>query len=130
MPSATVEKLPHEPIILIQQPEGSNVVRDAREMIPDIMALLDAQPAPCFLVIDVSLTPMRVDQISSAADLSARSGPKDLLHHANLREVVFVTPSRLAHFAFNVLGTTAYNKVAMRVVETQDEALAYCRSQD
>ena len=129
MPSATVDKLPHDPIVLIRQPAGSDVLRDIQDKLPDIMALLDRQPAPCFLIIDVSLTPMRVDQISRAANMSTR-GASDLLHHPRVREVVFVTPSKVAHVAFNLLDTAAYHEVNMRVVDTLDEALAYCRSRE
>jgi hypothetical protein len=129
MPIGTVEKLPGEPIILIIEPPGSDVLHDMQVGMADTVELVSRQPEPIFLVIDFSGVPMRIDQISKAADMSARRST-DLLHHPNIREVIFVTHATVTKVALKVMGSTAYHEVRMRVVDTLDEALGYCRAQE
>ena len=129
MPDPLFEKLPGQPIILVRQRPGMEVQHDQQQSMTDVLKLVGQQPAPIFLVIDISAARIRIDQISRAAEAAARS-TSGLLHHPNVQEVVFVTPSAFARSALELLRTSLYHEVHMTVVDTLDEALDYCRSRE
>lgn len=129
MSSSIFEKLPGEPILVLTQPAGSDVLHDMREGLPGAVRLVSEQPEPLFLIIDISQVPMRIDQVNTAANMSAKD-THDFLHHPNIREVVFVTPVVVIRLALRVMSSTAYHELNMSVVDTLDEALAHCRRRD
>jgi len=123
----SIEKLPDVPIILIVH-ESKQVLAEMAELMAQMKPLLDAQPEPVFLVLDIRRLGIAVEDLAAAASAAAR-GPGALLHHPNVRENLLVSSAGLVRLGAQGLRTTPFGNTKIRVFDTTEQALAYCAEQ-
>ncbi len=124
----TVEKLPDEPIILsILFPQYS-VARDMPESDNVSRAILDATDHPLFIVADTTQISFTLEDVLLASSQGAR-GQTALWHHPMLREFVLVSTHQSIKLAARGLNSQIFGNLAVKVFDTLEEALAYCRKQ-
>lgn len=123
--SYTIEKLPDEPIV-IQTIRSDDTVVEAPDSIDTMSELLEAQGEPVFLIYDVSGATFTLDDILAGSNQASRS-EKPILKHPKIREIIVVSASELIKLAAKGLSAPIFGHVAIRVFETLEGALAYCR---
>lgn len=121
----TIEQVPDAPIVTMVY-EGRQSPEELQEVIAAVEAALDVQPEPVFLVMDIRGLGLGLDDLTSAANISAR-GSGAVLHHPNIRENLVVSDKAFFKLAAQGLRTATFGNVKLRVFETQEQALDYCR---
>lgn len=121
----TIEKLPEEPIIILVH-EGQQDPQEIDEAADEIVPLLDAQPEPVFLVLDIRGLAIRLEDMPAAAAKATR-GSGAPLHHPNIRENLIVSSSGLVRLGAQGLRSATFGNVNVRVFETPEQAIDYCR---
>lgn len=122
----TVEKLPDEPILVVNSSRGEDPYGEMAEAIDGINQTLDEQPEPIYLILDMRTMTLSLDEIMEAAMLSAR-GRNAMLHHRNIRESIFILTDPLVRMAVRGLDSATFGQLKARTFETLDQAVAYCR---
>ncbi len=123
----TIEKLPDEPII-IQTIRSDSSVAEVPDSMSTMRELLEAESTPLFVIYDVSQASFGLQDILSGSNEASRS-EKPLLKHPNIRETLVVSTSDLVRMAARGMNSPIFGNVALRVFDTLEEALAYCRQQ-
>jgi len=123
----SIDKLPDEPILLVIH-EGRQSLQEIDQVQSDLAAVLDAQTEPVFLVLDIRELSIGLDDMPGAAAM-ATQGPGGLLHHANVRESLLVSSSALVKLGAQGMRTATFGNVNVRVFETTEQAIDYCRKQ-
>lgn len=124
--SFTTHKLPGEPIIVHTMDADYSVARDFTAGVDSIIAVLDAQSEPTYLVVDMDDAHFGLDDVMSGASQAARQEGA-LLRHPRLRETLLITQSDLFRLAARGLDSDVFGHVRVKLFATVDEALAYCR---
>lgn len=122
--SFTVEKMPGAPIILYVQ-HTSDIMPELEEALASMIAALDEQPEPAFMIFDVRGISMGLDDLTKSATMVSR-GAGALLHHANLREGLMVSTDGMIKLAAKGLKSAAFGGVNLPVFDTPEHALEYC----
>ncbi len=117
----TIEKVPGAPVVILAH-ESRQAVAGLSPVIHGLTAVLDAQPEPVFLVLDIHGLANGMAALAHAADHQ----PDALLRHPNVRESLIVSAT-LARAGGLELLTAAIGEVNARVFDTTEQALAYCR---
>ncbi len=124
----TIAKLPDEPIILVTEEPGSSLLEDITFNLAEVTRLIGGQPEPVFLVIDIRRSTLRLDEISSAANLVA--GQRDsLLHHPNIRETIVVSTSIIVRLSLAIMTGPIFGALRLSLADTVEEALDRCRAE-
>lgn len=123
----TIDKLSDCPVILMTLLPGANEIEVAPAL-HKTLDLLSEQPGPVFLIYDLTVFSVNLDGMLRAAEIAPRGG-RDVLHHPNVRENIFVVPDTLLwlairHLAANLAGESRIRRFAM-----VDDALTYCRAE-
>jgi len=126
--SYSVEKLSDPPIILSILFENYSVSRDMAASDEASRAILDASDELLFTVTDITHVKFTFEDILFAATQGAR-GSKPLWHHPKIREMILISPSTMIKYAAKGMNSPVFGNLAIRVFDTVDEALAYCRAQ-
>jgi hypothetical protein len=121
----TIDNLPDEPIMILVH-EGSQSLQEIDQARDDMVLALDAQPEPVFLVLDIRRLAIGLDDMPGAA-AKATSGSSAPLHHSNIRESLIVSSSGLVKLGALGLRTATFGSVNVRVFETTEQAIDYCR---
>jgi len=122
----TLSKLPDEPILIYAQQSQGNPMQDMEPSLADLAALLDGQREQVFVIYDVRTVAVDVDDILLAADHAAR-GSRAVLHHAMIRENLFVAQAGMLRAALRGLSSATFGQVRLALFDTVEEALAHCR---
>ena len=123
----SIEKAPDEPIVVVVH-ESRQLLAEMGQLMDEIKPLLDSQPEPVFLVMDIRRLGIAVEDLASAASAAAR-GPGALLHHPNVRENLLVSSAGLVRLGAQGLRTATFGNTKVRVFDTTEQALGYCRDQ-
>ena len=124
--SYTIEKLPGEPIIL--STGGADFTgAEGPQLVEDMYQAVEHHPERIYLISDMSAITMTMDDVLQGSSLMTR-GQKAAYSHPNVIENVFVTRSNFIKMAAKGLSAPIFGGLQVRVVETLDEALSYCRS--
>lgn len=121
----SIEKLPDAPIVVVVH-ESKQVMSEMADLMDEIRPILDAQPEPVFLVMDIRNLGIALDDLGAAANTAAR-GPAALLHHPNVRENLLVSTTGLVKLGALGLRTATFGNVNIRLFDTPEQALDYCR---
>lgn len=124
----TIEKLPDEPII-IQTIRSDSSVAEVPDSMGSMRQLLEAGETPLFVIYDVSQASFGLQDILSGSNEASRS-ERPLLKHPNIRETLVVSTSDLVKMAARGMNSPIFGNIALKVFDTLEEALAYCRQQD
>jgi hypothetical protein len=123
----TIEKIPDAPIVIMVR-EQAKGVDELPEVIEAVTAVLDAQAEPVYLILDIHAMELGIDELTSAATRGAR-GPSAVMHHPKIRENLVVSGKTLVKLAMQGLRTATFGNVKVRVFDSQENALAFCREQ-
>jgi hypothetical protein len=123
----TIDRLADIPVLLFVQ-NGSPVAAEAGSIVSGLIAALDVQREPVFLIVDARALTLSLDELTGAAGNAAQR-PDGLLHHANVRENLVVTGDGILKLAVYGMRSKTFGGVKIRPFSTVDEALDYCRAQ-
>jgi hypothetical protein len=123
----SIEKVPDAPIVILVH-ESKQLLAEMGQLMDDVKPVLDAQPEPVFLVMDVRGLGISVEDLAAAASAAAR-GPGALLHHPNVRENLIVSTAGLVKLGAQGLRTATFGNTRVRVFDTTEQALDYCSQQ-
>jgi hypothetical protein len=126
MMSFKVERLPGEPIvvtILFEDFDLKSEIVLANKAEHD---LFDASPEPVFMIV-VFRARQTLDEMMQGASVAGREKGA-VLHHPNVREVMFVSREKAVHMLAQGLATEIYGNVPVKAFDTLDDALGYARS--
>ena len=121
----TIEKLPDEAIVVFSG--GADFIPDeGPQMMDDMLAVLDAQPENVYFVSNLGGLQLNVDHVVEGSSLMTR-GPKAVFHHPRIIENIFVTSSGFLKLAAQGLSAPLFGGLQVKIVDSLDEALDYCR---
>jgi hypothetical protein len=127
-----IEIVPNAPIIIeTRQPgeELSEDLSDVSEGIQRMNALLDAQPAPVYLILDLQGLKIPLDVLLKTSSQAAR-GPDAMLHHPKLIETVMVIGGDVFQKMSTAgLRSDAFGNTRINAFDTVAQALEYCHKQ-
>jgi hypothetical protein len=92
----------------------------------DMAVVLDSQPEPVFLVLDIRGLALSLDDATIAATAAARRQGA-LMHHPNVRESLIISRDGFVKLGASGLRTATFGNVKVRVFDTQEQAIEYCR---
>lgn len=120
------KKLENEPIVIVTLPTEYNLAVELPKLMPKYISLLNAATEPVYWIVDARDSSLKVDEIILGASLVAR-GEHPLYHHPNIREVIYVTSSRIMKLAAEGLKGDAFGHVNIKLFDDLDQALEYIR---
>jgi hypothetical protein len=123
----TIEKLPDEPII-IQTIRSDSSATEVPDSMSTMRELLESADTALFVIYDVSHASFGVQDILSGSNEASRS-ERPLLKHPNIRETLVVSTSDLVKMAARGMNSPIFGNIALKVFDTLEEALTYCRHQ-
>lgn len=123
----SVRKLPDMPVILFESPPGESISGNFEAIAAEISRLLETQPEPVFLVIDIRNVTLALDDMLRGIDLATR-GHRPVLLHPRIRENVFAAAAPMSIMALKALSSATFGQVKMAQFETVEQALDYCRA--
>ncbi len=123
--SHTLEVLADAPIILFTFQPGPDTAGELLAALPEMAALLDVQPRPVYVVLDLRGLKVSLEDVMTMASRSAR-GPGAVIHHPNAIENLFVLSSLFLKLSVAGLASEVYGKARVRIFDTVDAAIAYC----
>lgn len=120
--------LPDEPILIVTLDRTLDVQAEFQQVVAIVRALLDASPEPVFCITEVS-EEMRPDplDLTAGANVLAR-GEAPLFRHPMIRQLIVVTTDLLLRTAVRGFNSEVFGYLDIKLFETLDEALAYCRA--
>jgi len=121
----SVDKFPSLPAIIFVQ-SGSQVASEAQSALGQLIPLIDEQTEPVFLIMDVRQLSIGLEELPATAALAALR-PDALLHHPKLRETLIVSKEGLVRLAAQGLKSAIFGSVKVKVFETTEGAVDYCR---
>ncbi len=124
--ASNYKKLPNEPIVIVTLPKDYDLKADLPKTLPTYLKELSSFKEPVFWIVDASVAPLTVTDLSVGAGMVAR-GEHPLYKHPNIRQVIYVTTSSLLKLAADGMGTEKFNKIAIKLFDNVDAALAFCR---
>jgi len=123
----SIEKVPGAPIVILSQ-ETRSAMAEMSGMIDSVWTVLNAQPEPVFLVLDIAGPASAIDDMSIAASLIARR-QSALLLHKNVRETLIVTRASAARRSAMGLSTAVFGQAKIRRFDSVEQALSSCYAQ-
>lgn len=125
----TIERLPGEPILIIHStPATGDIDQETGEALALIKSALDEQTEKVFVISDLREISMDLEQIIHATSMVAR-GRSPVTRHPNIRESISVLREGLIKMAIKGLDSATFGRVRVRIFDTIEEALDYCRGQ-
>jgi hypothetical protein len=125
--SYTIRKAPDAPAVILTV-ETRHILEDMRGFDQPLTDLLDAQAERVFLIADLTGLAISLEDLTVGATVIGRS-PAARLHHPNVRENLLVTHDGLIKLAAAGLRSATFGSARVRVFETVEQALDYCREQ-
>jgi hypothetical protein len=121
------KKLDNEPIVVVTLPKDYDLAAELPVQLPKYISMLDAAPEPVYWIVDARNSSLGVEEIITGASLVA-SGKHPLYHHPNIRQVIYVTSSRIMKLAAEGLQSESFGHIAIKLFDDLDEALKYTRA--
>lgn len=118
---------PGEPIIVQTLNDDFDVAGELGPAMREVHDVLSAYEKPVFLIVDMSAYKLSVDDLVVGASMSS-GGEEPIFKHPNIRQVVFVSPSKIVELAAKGMNTATFGHVDIRVFASQEAALAYVRA--
>jgi len=123
-----LEQLPDEPIVICTISQNYDMATDAPLFAQEIEVLASSRSEPFYLVIiEAGYTP-GFDDVIVGANVATR-GEHPVFRNPGLREVLYVTSNKVTQLALKGLNSPIFGNTRVKVFGTQEEALAYARSQ-
>ena len=128
-PYYVLEKLPDEPIIISTM--GKEYLVSQHMVLSDgeIEGLLEASDESMFVIADISQVPLSYNDVVMGTAQGAK-GKKPLWHHPKIRKMIFISRLSIVKMAAKTLASKYFGNLNVKVFDTREQALDYCRSQD
>ncbi len=126
-PFYQIQRLPNDPILLIELLPEYSIARDMDKSAEAIRALLDTASEPLYYVLDLTQITVSLDDLLLSTTKGAR-GSTPLWHHPMIKKIVFVSPSPMIQQACQGMNSRVFGNLEAVAFGTLDEALNYCRA--
>ncbi len=128
--SATIKKLPGEPIVIQTMSPDYKLVNELPPALPKLLAFLDALEEPVFWLLDISaVAVITVEDLLTGTELVAR-GEHALYRHPKIKYVVYISTKSMIKMAVDGMAKEAFGKFPISVFDTLDEALVFARKKE
>jgi hypothetical protein len=107
---------------------GGQVLQEMGQVSDALISILDAQTERVFLILDVRGLTLGIDELTRSASFASLR-PDALLHHPNIRENLVISTSGLVRLTAQGLQTATFGYVRLKVFESMEDAIDYCREQ-
>ena len=124
-----IEKLTNEPIILATMSPKYSVGRDMTNSDNEIRIMLDAGQEDMFVIADIRQVSLSFNNVMIGSSKGARTQAA-LWHHPKIKKMIFISNSNIVKLAARGLNSPFYGNLNVKVFETPEQALVYCRAQD
>ena len=121
----TLEALSDAPIVVLTQQPGSEIGEEFPQAMQQLTELLNIQPDPVYLVLNLSGINMSMDDLLKTSSSAAR-GPDAVLHHPQVIETFYVVTNSMLKLGVTGLTSEAFGSAKVQAFDTYEEALAYC----
>lgn len=126
---AKLKKLYGEPIVVETMSADYHLVDEAPKGVPEVLKFLDHLTEPVFWVVDISaVEEVSIEDLLKGTELVAQ-GQNAVYRHRNIREVLYVSTSRMIKMAAAGLGNAKFGNLKVQVFENLETALQYAREQ-
>lgn len=123
----TVQKLPDELIVIDKMSADYRLSVELPAGISKLFEFADSLTEPVFWIVDVSeVQDMTIEDILTGTELLIK-GKKPFYRHPKIREVLYISTSRLIRMAAAGLISEMFGNLRIRVFENLDSALQYAR---
>ncbi len=120
--SHTVEAVPEQPIVVATCQADFWVAEELDAMVDAILRLAESSPQPVFLIVDMLAVTFSPNDIIIAAN-RARKDSNSVFHHPAIRQVIFISDSRLVELASRGLNTEIFGNISVRTFPSVEAAL-------
>jgi hypothetical protein len=127
MSTATFNKLPDEPILILTLSGSSTDLSDPEQSHNQLHSFLDSISEPVFLILDMSNAQLGLDDLMRGASDAFR-GDNPTFKHPNIREVLQVSDDPTLELAAEGMNSAVFGNIKIRLFETLEDALAYARA--
>ena len=123
MQNQTITLLDTHPVLMNTLQPGYTFERDYPEGVAEMRRILDAHPAPLFVIDDVRAVTLTMDDLINAANQGSR-GENPFWHHPRLLGIYFITTNKSVEMAAQGIKSSAFGKVNVKVCHSVEDALA------
>lgn len=126
--SHIVEKVPDKPIIVLTIQEDFDFAKENLEIYAEVMTLIESHHESVVFIANMLDVTLNLNTLVSGTNFATR-GIGALFHHPGVRQVVFITTSKLVDLAAAGLNSPVFGHVHVKVFPTLETALAYAHEQ-
>jgi hypothetical protein len=126
--SHILEKVPDKPIVVLTLQEDFDFARENLEIYAEMMTLIESDHEPVVFIGNMLNVALNLNTLVSGTNFATR-GIGALFHHPGVRQIVFVTASKLVDLAAAGLNSPVFGNVHVEVFPTLETALAYAAEQ-
>jgi len=123
----SVDKIRSLPVIVFVQ-SRSQARAEAPSALGRLIPLLDEQPDPAFLIMDLRRLGISLAELAGGSDCGALR-PDALVYHRKLREALIVSADGEAAPGQDSPRTAVFGSARLKVFDAPAEAVDYCRRQ-
>jgi hypothetical protein len=127
MATATFDKLPDEPIVIVTVTGDPDDLSDSERDISQLRSLFDRISESVFLILDMTNAEVGFDGLLRGAS-NAYRGDNPTFRHPNIREILHVSDDPGLELAARGMDSEMFGNVKIHLFETLSEALAYARA--
>lgn len=127
MSTATIDKLPGEPIVILTLSGSSSELKDREQERAKFVSIIETVSEPVFLILDMSDADLSFDEIAEGAS-GAYRGDNPLFKLLNIRQILQVSTDPALELAAKGMNTEIFGNVEVKQFETLDEALVHART--
>ncbi len=127
MSTATFNKLPDEPIVIVTLSGSSAELSDTERDPTQLHSLLSIVSEPVFLILDMSGAQLSLNELMRGASGAFR-GDTPTFRHPNIRELIQVSNDPTLEIAAKGLDSEVFGNIKIQLFQTLGEALAYARA--
>jgi len=126
--SYTIQLLNEEGILLGRWNEDFSFQDEIRVYNDEMYSLLESLTAPVYFVHEFANPGLSMQDIMKGASIATRE-EKSTFQHPMIKQIIFVTTSKVMKVAAKGLNTMSFGNIEVAVFDTVDEALAFVRTQ-
>jgi hypothetical protein len=134
--SYSSHQLPGEPILIVTLYADFDLATEGAIIEAERIALLEAAQEPLYVILDLSQIELSLDDIVKGSNMLVRGvslAPRSeqngisIFNHANLRQLIFVSGSRVIKLAASGMNYPVFGGQDVVVFASVEEALEHCR---
>jgi hypothetical protein len=122
-----VKRLPDLPVLLRELGPDYKAAEHVSIIHDEDTALLDAESAPIYYVVDMQQMTMGINDVFQAAQNT--SAQLKLLKHPNILEIIIITKSRMVELVARGMNSPLFGNISMKTFSTPESAFDYVRQQ-